>query len=466
MPWSPVDLEIAQELRRVVTNALLHHAEAQLAHLSNHDVLTSLPNRRFLENLLRTLPAGTPTSLVFLGLDRFKTVNDSLGHAVGDALLVQVARRLEDSVPPNSCVARTGGDEFVVLCGGSSVGQAETIAERLLEALRTPFLLEGRPYRATASVGIALGEPEGLLRSADSAMYAAKRAGGNQAVRFESRHHEAVVRRLEIEQDLFQALDREEFYLEFQPLVRVRDSGLLGLEALLRWRHPRRGLISPAEFIPLAEETGLIAPIGAWVLREALRRLADWRRIDRALYVSVNVSGQQVARPDFVPTVLGALDAEGVPPASLLLETTESVLLQDTVVSRLEEVRARGVRIAIDDFGTGYSSLAYLGRLPVDVLKIDRSFLAQVGQDRRRTEFFDAVVRLAETLGLIVLAEGVEQEGQWQHLRALRCHAAQGFWLSRPLPAKEVEARLLQQRWAGSPGGWRDPRRSARPVPD
>ncbi len=458
LPWSPVELHIAQELRRTVVNALLRQAEAQLAHLSEHDVLTGLPNRRFLENRLRASPTGVPASLVFLDLDRFKTVNDSLGHAMGDELLVQVARRLERNLPVRATVARIGGDEFAVLLEGGSARKAEAVSTELLQSLHAPFLLDGRPYRATASLGIAAGDREKLLRSADSAMYAAKRAGGNQAVHYESSLHEEVVRRLEIEQDLFQALDREELFLDFQPLVQVRDGSLLGLEALLRWRHPRRGLIPPGEFIPLAEETALIAPIGAWVLREALRQVADWRRVDASLYVSVNVSGQQVARPDFVQTVMDALDASGLPPEALLLETTESVMMQDAVVSRLEEVRARGVRIAIDDFGTGYSSLAYLGRLPVDVLKIDRSFLSEVGENRRRTDFFDAVVRLAETLGLLVLAEGVEQEVQWQHLRALRCHAAQGYWLSRPLPATEVEIRLHQRRLTGSQGGWRLPR--------
>ncbi len=338
----------------------------------------------------------------------------------------------------------------------------EELAEGLLQALRAPFLLDGRPYRATASLGIASGgSRDGLLRSADAAMHAAKRAGGNGAVRFERRLHEVVVRRLEIEQDLFQALDRGELDLEFQPLVRVRDGGLLGLEALMRWRHPRHGSVPPGEFIPLAEETALILPMGAWALEQALDRLAAWRRLEPSLYMSVNVSVHQLTRPDFPDTVRRALGRAGLPPDALLVETTESVLMQDAAVVRLGELRAGGTRIAIDDFGTGYSSLAYLERLPVDILKIDRSFLAAVGEDRRRTDFFDAVVRLAETLGLEVVAEGVEQEAQWQHLRALRCQGAQGFWLSRPLPAAEVGARLEQRRLAGSPGGWRTPARRA-----
>jgi diguanylate cyclase (GGDEF)-like protein len=445
-PWSPVDLQSAADLRRALTDALLRQAEARLAHLSHHDPLTGLPNRRFVEERLAVLPrAEGPMSLIFVDLDRFKSVNDSLGHVLGDSLLEQVAQRLEEVAGPANPVARLGGDEFVVLCEGMEAEAAEALATRLLQALRPPFPLGGKPYFLTASLGVASTDGPGreaLLNSADVAMYAAKRQGGNLVVRFEGQLHAALRRRIEIGQDLFTALERGELSLRFQPILRVPDRNLLGLEALLRWRHPRLGPLSPAEFIPLAEEASLIVPIGAWVLQEALARLRLWREARPDLYVSVNVSGVQVARPDFATVVQGALAAAGLPPGALVLEVTESVLMQEEAVRHLGEARALGVRVAIDDFGTGYSSLAYLRRLPVDKLKTDRSFLAQIGQDPAMGALFGAIVRLAHTLELEVVAEGVEEPAQWHYLRALDGDAAQGFWLSEPLDPDQVAALI------------------------
>ena len=274
------------------------------------------------------------------------------------------------------------------------------------------------------------------------AMYAAKRRGGGLVVRFEGKLHESLRRRIEVEQDLFTALDRGELHLDYQPILRIPDRALLGFEALLRWRHPRLGPLSPAEFIPLAEETGLIQPIGAWVLEEATRRLARWRRRQPDLFVTVNVSGQQLARAEVLDAVEGALLAADLPPAALVLEVTESVLMQESAVRQLETLRGMGVGVAVDDFGTGYSSLAYLRRLPVSKLKVDRSFLAQVGEEASATAMFEAIVRLAHTLGLDVVAEGVETAAQWHYLRALNSDAAQGYWLARPLPPEAAEALL------------------------
>jgi diguanylate cyclase (GGDEF)-like protein len=458
LPWRDIDLAVAQDLRRLITTALLRQTESQLAHLSHYDELTNLPNRRLLQERLATAENSPRTTgaLIFLDLDRFKTVNDSLGHAVGDELLIQVANRLVQTVSTRHLVARIGGDEFVVLCDDATLEEAQGVADDIVAAFRSPFLLSGKPFRTTASVGIAPASSSGTedpMRAADAAMYAAKRKGGNRAVTFESPLHEAVLSRLEIEQDLFQALERSEFELHYQPLVRIRDRSVFGFEALLRWHHPVRGMVPPNDFVRLAEENDLIVPIGTWVMQEALRQVRIWReRYGDDLVVSVNVSAQQTARPDFPGTVAAALAAAGVPSAALLIEVTESILMQDAAVAHLEAVRATGVRIAVDDFGTGYSSLAYLQKLPVDEIKIDKLFVDQLGEDVRQTAFMGALVHLAHTLDLKVIAEGVEREGQWDHLRGLFCDGAQGYLISRPVPAAEAERFLAPDqgplRWS------------------
>ncbi|WP_052402736.1 putative bifunctional diguanylate cyclase/phosphodiesterase [Muricoccus aerilatus] len=374
---------------------------------------------------------------------------------MGDELLVQVANRLVQTVPAEHLVARLGGDEFVVLCEDTTLVRAQVIANHLVTAFAAPFLLDGRPYRLTTSVGVApadAAQPEDLMRSADSAMYAAKRRGGNQAVIFDSGLHEAAMQRLELEQDLYRALERGEFELHYQPLARVASGEFLAFEALLRWQHPVRGMVSPVSFIPLAEETGLIIPIGDWVLREALRQTRAWReRHRRPITVSVNVSTQQVARAEFTETVLSALAETGLPLAALMLEVTESILADGSAVARLRDVQAAGVRVAIDDFGTGYSSLAYLQAMPVDELKVDRLFIDRLGDDARQTSIMSAIVQLAHTLDLLIVAEGVEREAQWHELEALGCDNAQGYWISRPLPADGAEALLLRGGVWGHP---------------
>ncbi|WP_140884289.1 bifunctional diguanylate cyclase/phosphodiesterase [Muricoccus nepalensis] len=448
-PWKEVDLELAKDLRRLVTTAMLRNLETQtkLAGLRHYDALTGLPNRRLLEERLAARRAdkdASPATMIFLDLDRFKTVNDSLGHAAGDDLLVQVANRLVESVASHHLVARIGGDEFVVLCENAPLAAGQEIAEAVIAAFRAPFQLAGRPYRLSTSVGVAqagLGQPDHMLRSADSAMYAAKREGGNRAVTFDSSLHEAALQKLEIEQDLHQALERGEFEAHYQPLAALPSGEIVGFEALLRWRHPERGLVSPADFVPLAEETGLISPIGAQVLRQALCQVRAWREISgRGLFVSVNVSACQAARPDFPAEIAAALAEAGLPGEALLLEVTESIVAQSVAIGHLEAVRRTGVRIAIDDFGTGYSSLAYLQTLPVDELKIDKMFVSQLGRDTRSSTVTQALIQLAHALSLTVIAEGVEDERQWAELRSLGCDAAQGYWISRPVPVAQALA--------------------------
>jgi diguanylate cyclase (GGDEF)-like protein len=473
--WNDVDLQIACELRRLVMSATLRHVETQarLANLRHYDALTNLPNRRLLQERLASRAAQSVVSdvmMIFLDLDRFKAVNDSLGHSVGDELLVRVAERLVEHVPARHLIARLGGDEFVVLCEETTFEEAQELANYLVDQFRTPFTLAGKPYRLSTSVGVAASTHGGddIMRSADIAMYAAKRRGGNQAIAFDHGLQDASVSRLEIEQDLYEALERGEFELLYQPLVRMRSGEVFSFEALLRWNSPTRGLVSPNDFIPLAEETGLIVPIGAWVLREALRQIREWReRFGREITVSVNVSAQQTAQADFPNEIAARLAEAELPPSALIVEVTESILAQDVAVAHLGTVRRTGVRVAVDDFGTGYSSLGYLQRLPVDELKIDKLFVDQIGRDERATGMMRIVIQLGHLLGLDVVAEGVETERQWIELEALGCDAAQGYWMSKPLsagaagpllrtalvpisPASEVQSESPSEKAVGS----------------
>jgi diguanylate cyclase (GGDEF)-like protein len=450
-PWDDADLEVARELRRLVMNAMLRQAEmqSQLANLRHYDALTGLPNRRLLQERLAARaesPAPAEASMIFLDLDRFKAVNDSLGHAAGDDLLVQVAERLVQHVPAEHLVVRLGGDEFVALCEHTGPEEAQRIAHEVVCAFRNPFILAGKPYRLTTSVGVAAAgkdRSDDMLRSADVAMYAAKREGGNQAITFDSRLQEISSSRFGVEQDLYEALERGEFELHFQPLLRIDSGAIFSFEALVRWRSPSRGFVSPNDFIPLAEETGLIVPIGAWVMREALRRVREWRdQFGVPITMSVNVSGQQVARSQFASEVAAALAEANLPPAALIIEVTESILAQNAAVEHLTVVRSSGVRVAVDDFGTGYSSLAYLKRLPVDELKVDKLFVDQIGSDAGARSLMGIVVQLGHLLGLDVVAEGVETEQQWLELKKMGCDAAQGIWMSKPLPQEEAEMLL------------------------
>ena len=417
--------------------------EEQLTHQAFHDPVTGLANRALFVERVRHAVARARReehglAVIFMDLDDFKTVNDSLGHAAGDQVLVGVAQRLAASVRPSDTAARFGGDEFAVLLEdiGSPQEAADT-AERILGSLTEPLSVDGKEVVVATSLGIsvAAGAPtadaDELIRNADAAMYIAKRGGGGYRL-FEPEMHKGVLERLELRADLQRAIASDQLELHFQPVVRLEDAGVVGLEALVRWRRPGRGLVAPDQFIPLAEEMGLIVPLGAWVLLEACRQAVAFRGDGGVLYMSVNISMKQLQLGDIVADVRDALQESGLDPGSLVLEITETAMMSDTdlAVRRLEELKALGVRLALDDFGTGYSSLSYLSRLPVGVLKMDRSFLRDGATlDGLAT----AVVALGKTLNLQVVAEGIELKEQWHALRDLGCTFGQGFYFARPM---------------------------------
>jgi diguanylate cyclase (GGDEF)-like protein/PAS domain S-box-containing protein len=425
--------------------------EAELAHQAFHDPVTGLANRSmFAEQVRQALARArrenrTP-AVIFLDLDDFKTVNDSLGHAAGDEVLVEFARRLDDSIRGADVAARFGGDEFAVLLEDVAETQAAAdAAQRILELLARPMQAGHRQVTLSGSIGISIfgrddtRDAEELIRDADAAMYIAKRDGKGGYRLFEPAMHAGVVARLELRTDLQRALATDQFELHYQPVIRLSDGSVSGVEALLRWRHPEKGLISPGEFIPIAEETGLIIPIGRWVLREGCRHGRRLMAVDgRPLRMSINLSLRQIQDSDIVADVRDALDEAGLGPERLTLEITESVLMDDTdlAVSRLRDLKALGVTLALDDFGTGYSSLSYLSRFPVDILKMDRSFLSDASTPETHT-LANAVVGLGATLSLEVVAEGIEEAAQAETLRELGCDLGQGFLFARPLPAED-----------------------------
>ena len=437
-------------------------AEEQLRHQAFHDPLTGLANRAlFTDRVEHALDvrggAGADVAVLFLDLDDFKTVNDTLGHPAGDALLQAVAERLSAALSRGYTVARFGGDEFAVLVEHVADGSsAVDVAADLLTELKRPFHLDGREVFVTASIGIAVGgAADELLRSADVAMYRAKSGGKSQYVVYAPRMDEDVVGRLELVGALRRASIKEEFVIHYQPTVELATGSLVGVEALLRWHHPTRGLVPPLEFIPLAEETGSIVEIGRWVLEQACVQTALWRTTlpgAQALHVSVNVSIRQVRRPGLVDDLRHALAVSGLPPEALTLEITESVLAREEMTSILEEVSALGVRLALDDFGTGYSSLSLLQNLPVDTLKIDRSFIRRVDAGERRA-FVRAILDLAQALDLPVVAEGIEAPEQVVELERLGCRLGQGFYFARPLDAASFESLFGSEGEAGKPDG-------------
>jgi diguanylate cyclase (GGDEF)-like protein/PAS domain S-box-containing protein len=428
-------------------------SEMMLAHMAMHDSLTGLPNRtlaldRLGQSLARAKRRPTGVAALVLDLDRFKVINDSLGHGAGDQLLLATAQRLTQLLRPSDTVARIGGDEFVLICEDvADRSDAEHIAQRVLTAMVEPFLLGEHEVVVGISVGLALAKgdasAEDLIRDADAAMYRAKDAGRNRYEIFDESFRAGVVARLQTEQDLRRALERDEFRLHYQPLIDLESGFTVGVEALLRWQHPERGLIPPLDFIPLAEETGLIVPIGAWVVREACRQARTWREAEpnrQALRIAVNLSARQLAQPDLADLVAEALEETGTDPSSLVLEITESVLTEDaeSTVEALRALKSLGVRISVDDFGTGYSSLLYLKRFPVDILKVDRSFVEGLGTDPEDSAIVAGVVGLARTLGLTTVAEGVETEKQLEALRDLGCEFGQGFLWARPQAPDQV----------------------------
>ena len=428
--------------------------EGQLASQALHDRLTGLPNRVLLRDriqhaLARAGRRGASVALLIADIDRFKVVNESLGHDGGDRLLVEVAERLTDLLRPGDTVARMGGDEFALLCedvGGYD--EASNIAARVLGAFEKPFPLPTGDLSLTISVGVAVGAingpaPELLLRDADVAMYRAKEAGRDRYEVFDESMLADASERLTVEHDLRRAIVDGQLRLYYQPIVHLDTGAVAGFEALVRWEHPERGLLPPSQFIPSAEDSGLIVPLGRHVLAEACTQAASWKdthALGERLRVSVNVSAKQLAQPGWVDEVSQVLAESGLAPRQLVLEITESVLMDDhdTTAVRLEELRRLGVRIAIDDFGTGYSSLGYLRRLPVDILKIDKSFIDGVAEGPHESALARAVVKLASTLRLEAVAEGISTRKQLLQLRRLRCPYGQGFFFSRPQPADAI----------------------------
>jgi diguanylate cyclase (GGDEF)-like protein/PAS domain S-box-containing protein len=437
--------------RRVAEELLLHNAL--------HDALTGLPNRSLLLDrvglaLRRATRHGRGCALFCLGLDGFKVINESLGHAAGDLLLVEVAHRLEQSLRSADTVARLGADVFAVLVDEMrDPAEARTVADRVHEALAAPFELGERTVFATASIGIAVpgddATAEALLRDADTAMYRAKGRGRARSEMYDAGMQAAALQRLHLETDLRGAVERGEFTLAYQPLVSLADGRIAGFEALARWQHPRRGELAPAEFIAAAEETGLIVPLGRWVLREACRQMRDWnRRYGAALSVNVNLSPRQFGDAGLAGDVADALRETELPAAFLKLEITENLLMGDAggAAATLEELKTLGVDLCIDDFGIGYSSLSYLHRFPIDTLKIDRSFIARLGADAQSEQIVRTILVLAQTLGLRAVAEGVETPEQAETLRSIGCEYAQGYRFSHPLPGDAAGAMIWRQR--------------------
>ncbi|MHB1998967.1 MAG: putative bifunctional diguanylate cyclase/phosphodiesterase [Solirubrobacteraceae bacterium] len=454
----------------------LSEKNSELSHLAMHDPLTGLPNRalvldRAAQLLLRAeRRPGTLTGALFIDIDDFKRINDSIGHAAGDQFLQAVAERLRTTVRQRDTVGRLSGDEFVVLSElAPGEGTLDELADRLTEVLREPVQLQdGRAISTvTVSIGVAVGRypnADALLRDADLALYAAKAAGKNRYTLFEPSLSTSVECRRDLEGDLGAALSGNQLFLVYQPIFHLRSRRVVGVEALVRWRHPRLGIVPPNEFIPLAEESGLIVPIGRWVLDRACRQVAAWAAAGLRTGVSVNVSAYQLGRDDFVEDVQAALAASAIEPSALTLELTETALMRDVQAAckYLEEIKELGVRVAVDDFGTGYASLSHLQRLPVDILKIDRSFVTALnGQDwsrelLRSSELLEAILGVARALSLSVVAEGIEQQAQVAALESMGCEMGQGFLMARPA-APEAIGELLRagaaRHAAESPGG-------------
>jgi diguanylate cyclase (GGDEF)-like protein/PAS domain S-box-containing protein len=427
----------------------------RLAHAAIHDPLTGLPNRTLLVDRLsvaldRTRRGHDHVGVIFLDLDRFKLVNDSLGHATGDELLRVLAQRLRGATRPSDTIARFGGDEFVVLCAEMpSAAEIMDAAVRVADAITRPVSLPNQEIFVTASLGVATSAdgqatPEELLRDADAAMYRAKELGRARVELFDERSHSRAMSSLETGSDLHRALERREFELHYQPIVELRTGRVTGFEALLRWRHASRGMVLPGDFIPLAEETGLVVPIGRWVLEEACRQTVEWQAKRPAgaqpLSISVNVAPRQLAERGFPDDLASILEAAGISPSVVVLELTESALIDDveTVSRILDKVAELGVHIAVDDFGTGYSALTHLKRFPVRSLKVDRSFVNGLGRNADDASIVNATVSLAHSLGLSAVAEGLETEEQLAALRVMGCDYAQGYLFGRPKPAISI----------------------------
>jgi diguanylate cyclase (GGDEF)-like protein len=448
------------ETERQRTDEELTRREEELSFMATHDGLTGLPNRTLIldrvgQMLVRSHRTQTPVAALFVDLDNFKSINDTLGHSAGDELLEAVAARLDGVVRGADALGRLGGDEFVVISEEpSTTAGPELIAERVLDALKHPFKLGGENesrVTVTASIGIAMGErisAEELLRNADIAMYRAKWDGKARFVVFENGMQDTIQSRMELEMDLREALAKEQFFLAYQPTIDLSDMRPTGVEALIRWRHPARGVVQPDDFVPLLEETGLITEIGRWVLQEACRQGAAWREAGYPIDMAVNVSGRQLDSDQVIADIEGALTRSGLDPGALTVEITETTLMRNVeeTARRLSTIKALGVRIAIDDFGTGYSSLAHLQKFPVDALKIDRSFISGLQNNQEGETLIHTLVQLGKALSIETFAEGIEQQRELSLLRDEDCDSGQGFLFARPLDVAATEAFL--QEWA------------------
>jgi diguanylate cyclase (GGDEF)-like protein/PAS domain S-box-containing protein len=457
-------------------------AEQQLHHDAFHDALTGLPNRAlFMDHLKLAIArsrrnATTKFAVLYLDLDRFKVINDSLGHTIGDQLLVGIADRLKKNLRPGDTVARLGGDEFTVLIEDiADETESIQVAERIQKELSVPFTLSGREVFTTVSMGIAPSatgyeRAEDILRDADTAMYRAKSAGKARYEIFDKAMHARAINLLQMETDMRRALEREEFVLHYQPIVALENFSLRGFEALVRWQHPERGFISPMDFIPVAEETGMIVPLGEWVMREACRQMNQWQKcfpLEHPLFITVNLSSKQFSQNALISTFAMILQETGVKPQSVKLEITESVVMEniETATDMLRQLRGLGVKLAIDDFGTGYSSLSYLHRFPIDTLKIDRSFVTRMSENNENVEIVRTIVVLAQNLGMDVVAEGVETNEQLVLLQKLGCENGQGYFFSKPVNADGAEKIIAETYGAlTSPARALNPQQSGKRV--
>ncbi len=437
-------------------------AEEKLLHEAFHDALTHLPNRAlFMDHLKLALERAKRSAddlfaVLFLDLDRFKIINDSLGHASGDQLLIEIAIRLQRCLRPGDTVARLGGDEFAILLEDiKDINEVLIIAERLQFEVSQTYKLEGQDTFTTASIGIALYGPSyqqaaDLLRDADTAMYRAKSAGKAQHVIFDSVMHAQVLNRMKMEADLRRGIERQEFFLLYQPIISLQTQRLAGFEALIRWKHPERGLVSPVEFIPLAEETGLILPIGHWVMQEACRQIKEWQQTEPTrfpLQVSVNLSSRQFTQPNLIEQIKSILEESAISPEYLKLELTESAVMDnvEAAIKQLQEIRDLGIALSIDDFGTGYSSLSYLHRFPLNTLKVDRSFVMRMNK-KENLEIVRTIISLAGNLGLEVIAEGIETYEQLVQLHNLNCEYGQGYYFAKPLDKEAAGAFICDDQ--------------------
>jgi diguanylate cyclase (GGDEF)-like protein/PAS domain S-box-containing protein len=427
-------------------------AERELAERALHDPLTGLPNRLlFLDRvqvaLARIERRAAPVAVLFIDLDRFKLVNDSLGHSIGDRMLIEVAERLHGALRPNDTVSRFGGDEFTILCENIDERGAKAVAERISESLSEPFLIDGRELFASASLGVSISrdhhvQAEAMLRDSDAAMYRAKEQGGSRFVIFDGGMRYRATERLELENDLRRAIERNELRVHYQPLVEFDSGHIFGVEALVRWEHPRRGLLPPGQFISVAEDSGLIVPLGEWVMLEACRQARAWRDAGRDLLMTINLSPRQLVDPQLADVVRMIIDQSGVTASEVCLEITETAAV-DAGMARLVELKALGVKLALDDFGTGFSSLNQIRRLPpVDILKIDRSFIEELGHRLADTAIVAAMIGMARALEVTVIAEGIEHDSQVDALKGLGCERGQGYYFAHPAEPQAIDELL------------------------